>query len=1167
MFAADNRWRKETDSKYDESSPQSRNTQRSQRQQRGVASEGGFQFEIKMAAVIGLRGLGKMHEFELYSNIEEAGNFDDLVYTGGDRRYFIQLKHSGKPNKTLQKKDLIELLEKCFRSYRKIKNDKKFKDMPMDKTEVIIYTNRKLDPKLTWRKTEQTSVDIFFKTSDKEIFNFNPDEKENEEIYTLLVNAGVGLGDPGHKALLSEFLKKVIIVTDQEAHWKLDNLIADEIYKQDEIKVEPEEYNMIFHHFKMRLETWWRKEKRGAMTPKELKNWLQSAKTEHYNTVVNSLCNNCKKKPIGTGIKFADSEMKSFKENLSNKRAVHLRSDALTLCSILLLDCLPQSNCIFVTFESLQSNKNMLLHAWLGGHWEWLIVFCDSTVRKHDISDTCLEISEIMNLDTSTKHVIILTACSAQEIKDFITVKREFNFEQLSKKSQEIVLDKKIDFQGRKVTMRSVLQRHGNVEHVLGTELVTDLITEETPVNIGGTLQVNEGYYVPRVLRRKIYLHLNVLEDIELDSEVFSISGMTKDELLENVITLKNVEKFSTGGEVKEIQDKIFILSTEYTKTCFSELCKTNQKETLHWLKYKPEDRKFLWKQSRGATDNLLDYVDHERTHGDKRIIEHFMKHGSHEVRENSIWALGERTVLVVADPGMGKSRTTTYVARHTKKRYPTSWVLRINWSDHTRKLQEMNAETFNFDSLVEFLYSAAIPESKYTDINRSLLKEALQSSGNVTVLMDGFDEISQFHIKKADAILSELMKTKVERVWVTTSPVQRERLEKELSVTAFSMKKLSDESQKQLLRSIWKERAKGDKEACLDEYVKDLLLHTNKSVGQENFTGCPLYIVMIASAFEENLEMSLETAKISLPDKLDLLVVYDRFIERKLHIYETEKKRVDWTNVSNQDDHESWMEIYMENLEKCSLLVTLSSELNPLSDAEMQTTIQPFVERIQAGKDKIGIVMNVVEDRPQFVHRTFAEYLTARWLSKNFKSNRSLLERILFDSSYGIVKDVFDRILARGCPLHCAVLDWNTQAVETLLEDNYDVNAVDSGGRTAMHLTAAQNLGDDECEDITSSLLRCGASVDTEDDVLHFTPLGYAIKAENWLVVERLLEKECNTTDLELIRQSADDESYIGRIIYTMQYNNYPLLSQHIANICANTKWAPLVDAVVARL
>jgi hypothetical protein len=514
----------------------------------------------------------------------------------------------------------------------------------------------------------------------------------------------------------------------------------------------------------------------------------------------------------------------------------------------------------------------------------------------------------------------------------------------------------------------------------------------------------------------------------------------------------------------------------------------------------------------------------------------------------------------------MGKSSTTTQVAWNTKSADPTSWVVRINWNDHTRKLQEINEATFNLDSLVEFLCSAVFTGSKYTDINRNLLKQALQYSGNVTVLMDGFDEICPTHADKAAVILRELMKTKVERVWVTSRPVQRQKLETLLSVIAFSMKKLSNESQGKMLRDIWKEKANGENEKkFLNDYVESLLSQANKSVYQRNFTGCPLHIKMIATVFERNLETSLEKREISLPEKLDLLELYDKCIEKKLDIYEREKKKEDFTKASVQNDHEILTEISVEKLEKCSLLITLPSELYPQSDEEIQSTIQPFVKRVQAGKDNIGIVMNVVEDRPQFVHRTFAEYFTAQWFSKNFELKRNILERILFDSSCGIVKDVFDRILARGCPLHCAVLNRDTEDVETELSKN-DVNALDSGGRTALHLIAAELRVDHFCEEITSSLLQYGASVHAEDNVLHFTPLGYAIKAENWLVVERLLKEPFNANDLELIRQRVDDESYIHRITDDIKGKNCSLLLQRLDDICANTTKAPLVKAAVER-
>jgi hypothetical protein len=248
--------------------------------------------------------------------------------------------------------------------------------------------------------------------------------------------------------------------------------------------------------------------------------------------------------------------------------------------------------------------------------------------------------------------------------------------------------------------------------------------------------------------------------------------------------------------------------------------------------------------------------------------------------------------VLVVAEPGMGKSSTTTQVALNTKLAKPTSWVVRINWNDHTRKLQEISTATFNLDSLVELLYSAAFTESKYTDIESNLLKQALQYSGNVAVLKDGFDEICPTQADKAVVILSKLMKTKVQNVWVTSRPVEKETIENKLHILAFSMKNLSHLTQENLFKGILKGKVKVDiEEQLFNEYVKHLHLQANALVYQKNFTGCPFYISIIANVFVEKLDISLRSKNIILPQQLNLLRLYDRILERKLRIYETEKK------------------------------------------------------------------------------------------------------------------------------------------------------------------------------------------------------------------------------------------------------------------------------------
>jgi hypothetical protein len=56
---------------------------------------------------------------------------------------------------------------------------------------------------------------------------------------------------------------------------------------------------------------------------------------------------------------------------------------------------------------------------------------------------------------------------------------------------------------------------------------------------------------------------------------------------------------------------------------------------------------------------------------------------------------------------------------------------------------------------------------------------------------------------------------------------------------------------------------------------------------------------------------------------------------------------------------------------------------------------------------------MDVVGDKAQFMHRTFAEYFTARWFSNNLESNRSVLAHILFDRKHSLVRVTFDRMVA----------------------------------------------------------------------------------------------------------------------------------------------------------
>jgi hypothetical protein len=74
---------RDDDNASDEQSPPENQQQKDKKpkQKSGVTHDGGQQFEIKLAGVIGLRGMDKGHEFEMERYVKDAGIFNRIMYT------------------------------------------------------------------------------------------------------------------------------------------------------------------------------------------------------------------------------------------------------------------------------------------------------------------------------------------------------------------------------------------------------------------------------------------------------------------------------------------------------------------------------------------------------------------------------------------------------------------------------------------------------------------------------------------------------------------------------------------------------------------------------------------------------------------------------------------------------------------------------------------------------------------------------------------------------------------------------------------------------------------------------------------------------------------------------------------------------------------------------
>jgi ankyrin repeat protein len=163
---------------------------------------------------------------------------------------------------------------------------------------------------------------------------------------------------------------------------------------------------------------------------------------------------------------------------------------------------------------------------------------------------------------------------------------------------------------------------------------------------------------------------------------------------------------------------------------------------------------------------------------------------------------------------------------------------------------------------------------------------------------------------------------------------------------------------------------------------------------------------------------------------------------------------------------------------------------------------------------------------------------------------NRSVLEDILFDFTYRLIKDMFDRMLAKDCPLHYALLVGNKETVNTLLAEGCDFSAEDEGGRTFMHIIA---MCESACWDEIKQNVNYKAFLNNRDSVLQWTPLQYAMKSKSWSTVERLLESNVDRSGLDMIRQMAEDPHYIAVALLDALRYGYVLLPEFLRSIDVN--------------
>ena len=1107
---------------------------------RGSANMSGELYEVKLSALLFLRALSCQNEFQIASNMEAAGCFDDIVFTMGPETAFIQLKHREKQQTKVYTSQLIQLkgdfsLLKYCKSYFDIKRQwKRDRDLQsrgkFDDCLFIVFTNAGL---VGGVGTNANSIEMhnainaggkcirFTEEIDKDIYNIF----ENLARYKLLLAKAVSseevedtqglleivqklynnnakqipskteltkllkdLESFGDLSDYREFFSCLRFYTEQNSEKDFNNLITNEvkyIFGTDE----------VFDRFMIGAQNWWRNT-----------NLYLTRHIRFWQDILVSCGGNICKQVADVGLRFSEAECDAVRNRLlSANRISYLRTRCPQLSSLKLLQSLDTK--LVVDVSRLETSMKEVLAVWRLGTANNILLVEGWT----ECGAVVAGINDILDRYSDKKVISILRVDMDSDEID-MDCEDLFSLSQLDEESQDRVLACSVLFQGLPVKLKDLADRD-TLTQVVTADTVLQLLSGDGELTVGLKVSGSDPTYITRSLLRKEYINRTIFTDEDVS---LAVSGISVEEL-ERLLPPGEKAQIYQENTSESVQDVRFFIIEGTADFCA--LCEF--KDSIHWIHKK--NKHFVWRRSKGDLTSILKYQE-----------SNLVSCGALE----KVMQLPQQVFLVVGEPGVGKSTEMTHLNELLKKMDPCTWIIRVDLNDHTQHLMHDSSDP------IKLLLAAA---KILDELGRRLLEHHVNIGGKITLIFDGFDEISPKYSEKVLVILKDLLKRNVKHIWVTSRLLIREDLEKELSSFAFKLHHFTSSDESMFLLKLW--RMPDSDVHKLEYFIVKLLEITRRSLNDRltKLTGVPLHMRMLAEVFAAAALHYCQTGELDLPHKLDLLTLYERFIDRKWEVYYA-KINIDVTIVGLAEDYEEIREMFQKKLMNFALVALLSNdELKTLHNSEkILHKNRELVEKFKAGRERTGIVIEVTQDSVLFVHKTFAEYFVALWFSQNFSLNSECFRSLYVRKEFQIMRNFFDRMLAQHYDMHVAVLNQDKNLIRTFLsQERYAVNEKDRGGRTALHLAVAnyldrQNEEDHDVQSIIRILLDHRADCSVEDLVLCWTPLRLAEEIRAWSAVGLLLERRSLTTDLVVIPRNIKDDNFVQKVLQVAAIQGY---------------------------
>ncbi|XP_057373164.1 uncharacterized protein LOC130694041 [Daphnia carinata] len=555
-----------------------------------------------------------------------------------------------------------------------------------------------------------------------------------------------------------------------------------------------------------------------------------------------------------------------------------------------------------------------------------LIVVCDK-----ETPDPC-HYADLVPDNQKVNKIMFLCRDGTGGMTDSIT------FAELSEKFQKAILQKTITFQGTTLTVNELVGNEPDkaIDYLSIEEL---LFQQNKDINIykSDTSAYEKSSYIERRLMT-----------------AFNKSSETK---------LANRLNFT----VDQLQDK----------------CRITAQGGIKWL-VKHEERQSIWEAIKRLTDEQV---------------------SSNAIDESQLIRLDEGSerlpvVIISGVAGTGKSTLLSHYYMGMKRAKPDHWIIKINLVEHETALSPSAAtsEVNGVDFLVKQLHIVA-NDSLFS---RSLLRHRIKTGDRIAFMFDGFDEISRDCQQNVIRLMKMLAEKETIELYVTTRPHMVEELQSGLFQLAHHLQILAEKGQIDYLIKHWQANLQNieteNKPIIIKKFAEALAHRVSQTLTDEekSFIGVPLQCRILAECYQSDVEEQIKNDNVNVTlryQNFDLKSLYDCLLEAKRRIFRKEKTK----SLSIGDIGSCAMDFLIDDIEShltklaIETLVVKEKNVNILWPSRL-SYYHSATEKSEKEKttNDLGVKYGLVlftkgeeKSKVQFIHRTYAEYLFARYLHR----------------------------------------------------------------------------------------------------------------------------------------------------------------------------------------